>query len=107
MAQNQFILREARDRIRFHSASQFSEAIAQARQIRPGEPLYNQAQEDIDRWSQIIFDLALGRAQVQDYAGAIEAAKLVPTDRLIYTEAQKAIDYWTEQIVVPPAPPIP
>ena len=107
VAQNQFILREARDRIRFHSASQFSEAIAQARQIRPGEPLYNQAQEDIDRWSQIIFDLALGRAQVQDYAGAIEAAKLVPTDRLIYTEAQKAIDYWTEQIVVPPAPPSP
>ena len=103
--QNQFILREARDRIRSHSASQFSEAIAQARQIPPGQPLYDQAQEDIDRWSQIIFDLALGRAQVQDYAGAIEAAKLVPTDRLIYAEAQKAIDYWEAQIVVLPVLP--
>ncbi|MEB3163847.1 MAG: caspase family protein [Prochlorothrix sp.] len=93
---NQKILQTARTLIRGNQASQFSDAIAQARQIKPGEPFYGEAQADIARWSQTIFDLAVGRAQRGDYQGAIAAVQLVPKDGVLGTEAQQAIAYWQE-----------
>lgn len=95
---NQLILRQARSLIQDTQASQFSEAIALARQIAPGQPLYQEAQQDMERWSQVIFDLALGRAQRQDYGAAIEAAQLVPWDQPLYQDAQTAIAYWQQQL---------
>ncbi|HAX86881.1 MAG TPA: peptidase C14 [Cyanobacteria bacterium UBA11370] len=92
---NQQTLAQAKRLIQPNQASLFSQAIAQARQIRPGEPLYNQAQQDITRWSQVILDLAEGRAKQGNFGGAIAAAKLVPgDDPSIYGKAQQAINRW-------------
>jgi tetratricopeptide (TPR) repeat protein len=102
LAQNHRILRSARALVRGNQASLFSDAIAQARKIKPGEPLYDQAQKDIDRWSEVIFDFALGRAQMGDYATAMTAAQLVPTDRPIAAVAKQAITYWQQQIAAHP-----
>ena len=96
--ENQGKLREARALLRDSQASHFSDAISILREIEPGEPLYDQAQTDIDRWSQTIFDFALGRAQEKDYAAAIEAARLVPWDQAQYPDAQAALTYWQEQL---------
>ena len=96
--ENQGLLREARALLRETQASRFSDAISILRQIEPGEPLYDQAQGDIDRWSQMIFDFALGRAQEKDYAAAIEAARLVPWDQAQYPDAQAALLYWQDQL---------
>ncbi|MGA1601920.1 MAG: caspase family protein [Prochlorothrix sp.] len=93
---NQKILQTARTLIRGNQASQFSDAIAQARQIQPGQPFYDEAQADITRWSQTIFDMAVGRAQRGDYQGAIGAVALVPRDGRLGAEAQQAITYWQE-----------
>ena len=92
---NQKILQQARTLIQGNRASQFSDAIAAARQIQPGQPFYDEAQQDVDRWSQTIFDMAVGRAQRGDYRGAMAAVQLVPSDRALGTDAQKALDYWT------------
>jgi len=85
----------ARVPIGTNQASEFGKAILRARQIKPGDPGYGQAQESIDRWSRVILDLATGRAQNGDFAGAIAAAKIVAADRgEIYKEARAAIGQW-------------
>lgn len=95
---NQALLDEARRQIQPVSASLFNDAIETARQIPPGDPYYEQAQLDIDRWSQIILDLAAGRAAVGDINGAIAAAQLVPPDRpALYRQAQENIARWQRQ----------
>lgn len=95
---NQALLAEARRQIQPVSASVFNDAIETARQIPPGDPYYEQAQADIDRWSQIILDLAEGRAATGDINGAIAAAQLVPADRpAIYRQAQENIARWQQQ----------
>jgi hypothetical protein len=58
------------------------------------QPFYAEAQQDIDRWSQLIFDLALGRAEQRDYEGAIVAAQLFPKDRANSKEVEKWIANW-------------
>ncbi|MEQ9000729.1 MAG: caspase family protein [Coleofasciculus sp. B1-GNL1-01] len=98
MEANQRILAQAKGRIQPNQASLFSQAIAQAQKIQPGEPLYQQAQQDIQRWSQVILDLAEGRAKQGNFASAIAAAKLVPsTNPSIYNRAQSAIKTWQTQ----------
>jgi uncharacterized caspase-like protein len=95
---NQALLAEARRQIQPVSASVFNDAIETARQIPPGDPYYEQAQVDIDRWSQIILDLAEGRAATGDINGAIAAAQLVPADRpALYRQAQENIARWQQQ----------
>ncbi|MEQ8971425.1 MAG: caspase family protein [Coleofasciculus sp. C1-SOL-03] len=98
MEANQRILAQAKGRIQPNQASLFSQAIAQAQKIQPGEPLYQEAQQDIQRWSQVILDLAEGRAKQGNFASAIAAAKLVPsTNSSIYNRAQSAIKTWQTQ----------
>lgn len=78
-----------------NQVSQYSEAIALASQIKSGQPLYAQAQDSIERWSQIILDTAQGRANQGNFSGAIAAANLVPKDpQPIYAQAQKSIKQW-------------
>lgn len=92
---NEIALAQARLLIRPNQASLFSRAIAQARRIQPGDPLYAQAQQDVSRWSQVIVDLAEGRAKQGNFKGAIAAAQLVPKDDpAIYTKAQETIKNW-------------
>jgi Caspase domain len=96
---NQITLAQAKGLIQPNQASLFNKAIAQARKIQPGDPLYQQAQEDISRWSQVILDLAEGRAKQGNLQGAIVAAKLVtPDNPSIYAKAQKTIAQWQVSI---------
>ncbi|NJO73740.1 MAG: hypothetical protein HC833_08250 [Leptolyngbyaceae cyanobacterium RM1_406_9] len=81
-----------------NQASDFSQAIVQVRQIRPGQPLYDQAQRSITTWSQVILDLAEGRAGQGNLNSAIAAAQLVPsTNPEVYSAAQQAIAQWQQQ----------
>jgi uncharacterized caspase-like protein len=92
---NQAALDQAKRLIRPNQASLFSKAIVQARTVKPGEPLYQQAKQDITRWSEVILDLAEGRANQGNFGGAIAAAQLVPKDNpSVYAKAQKTITQW-------------
>jgi len=92
---NQADLEQAKRLIRPNQASLFNKAIFQARKVRPGDPLYKQAQQDISRWSGVILDLAEGRAAQKDFGSAIAAAQLVPKDdSSIYSKAQQGIGRW-------------
>ncbi|MBG1242385.1 caspase family protein [Nostoc sp. NZL] len=91
---NQAVLDLAKMSLRQTQASDLSMAIATARKIKPGEPLYDQAQENIKIWSQMILDLAEGRAKQRQYASAIAAARLISKDEAPYAKAQAAINLW-------------
>jgi uncharacterized caspase-like protein len=79
-------------------ASQFSYAIAIARKVPPEDPLYARAQENIDRWGQVILDIARARSQQGKFDMAISAAKLVPRERpALDAEAKQLIEQWQGQ----------
>ncbi|MEH1866750.1 MAG: caspase family protein [Nostoc sp.] len=91
---NQAVLDLAKMSLRQTQASDLSMAIATARKIKTGEPLYEQAQENIKIWSRMILDLAEGRAKQRQYAAAIAAARLITKDEAPYAKAQAAINLW-------------
>ncbi|MDZ8184490.1 MAG: caspase family protein [Nostoc sp. ChiSLP02] len=91
---NQAVLDLAKMSLQETQASDLSLAIATARRIKPGEPLYEQAQENIKIWSRMILDLAEGRAKQRQYANAIAAARLITKDEPLYAKAQAAINLW-------------
>lgn len=92
---NQSTLDQARLLIRASQASLFSQAIVQARNVQPGDPLYEQAQQDILRWSQVILDLAEGRAEQGNFGEAIATAQLVSNDHpAVYAKAQQRLEQW-------------
>ena len=73
-------------------------AIAGAREVKNSDPLYKQAQQNIERWSQVILDIAMDRAQKGNLADAIAAAKMVPPDQTeVLARAQEKIAVWEEQ----------
>ena len=93
--ENQQILDYGKIALSVQQASRFNEAISYARQIEPHTPLYGQAQDSIRDWSQIILDIAQGRAIVGDFEGAIAAAKLIPKDnQTLYKLAQQSLKDW-------------
>jgi hypothetical protein len=87
----------ARKLLRTNQASHFNQAIAQLRQLPPDQPGYDSARQDMNRWSRTIYDLAAGRAEQGDYAGAIAAAKLVPADLDGGAAAQASLGQWQQQ----------
>ncbi|MEH1793283.1 caspase family protein [Nostoc sp.] len=91
---NQAVLDLAKMSLRQTQASDLSMAIATARKIKSGEPLYEQAQENIKIWSRMILDLAEGRAKQRQYAAAIAAARLIVKDEAPYAKAQASINLW-------------
>ena len=92
---NQHPLVEAKSLIEPIQASVFSNAIDMARKVQPDDPLYQQAQQDISRWSQVMMDIAEGRAQKKNFGSAIAAAKMIPQDdSSVHTEAQEAMTQW-------------
>jgi len=94
------ILNSARQIIEPLPASRFNDAIEAARQVPVGDDYYDQAQADITRWSQVILDLAQGRAANGNFEAAIEAANLVPQDQgAVYAQAQSQIQQWQQQQV--------
>ncbi|MBW4686627.1 MAG: caspase family protein [Komarekiella atlantica HA4396-MV6] len=91
---NQALLDLGKMSLRPTQASDLSLAIATARKIQPGEPLYEQAQENIKIWSRMILDLAEGRARQRRYGNAIATAQLITKDEALYAKAQAAINQW-------------
>ncbi|MEM6255918.1 MAG: caspase family protein [Cyanobacteria bacterium P01_D01_bin.156] len=92
------VLAEARRSLNPSQASQFASAIATARQIPSDDPNYEVAQADIRRWSQVILDLAEGRAAETQLQAAIDAATLVPREPAdIYQQAQERIEFWQDR----------
>ena len=92
---NQATLDKAKRLIRYNHVSLFNKAIVQARDIKQGDPLYQQAQQNITRWSEVILDIAEGRAEKGNYGAAIAAAQLIPKDDpSVYAKAQKTVEQW-------------
>ena len=87
-----------RAQLQNNQASHFNRAIGQARKIQPYSPFYEDAKLDIIRWSEVILDIAQGRASRGDFNGAIAAAKLIPQDEasvhFIAQQATKSIGHW-------------
>jgi hypothetical protein len=91
------LLNETRNSSRVSQASDFSRAIAKAQRIRPEDPLYAQAQQDIERWNQVIWDIAQGRASRGNYDSAIAAARLIPARQTaLYPTVQASISQWQQ-----------
>ncbi|TVP65126.1 MAG: peptidase C14 [Nodularia sp. (in: Bacteria)] len=91
---NQAVLDLAKMSLRETQASDLNSAIATASKIEPGEPLYEQAQDNIKIWSRMILDLAEGRAKQKEYKNAIAAAQLISPRQDLYPQAQAAISQW-------------
>jgi uncharacterized caspase-like protein len=94
---NQAVLDLAKMSLRQTQASDLSLAMATARKIPAGEPLYEQAQENIKIWSNMILNLAEGRAKQRQYANAIAAAQLISKNESLYPQAQAAINQWRQE----------
>ncbi|MEM8505342.1 MAG: caspase family protein [Cyanobacteria bacterium P01_D01_bin.1] len=95
---NASVLNDARTSIQPIQASQFSEAIAKARLIQPGEPFYEEAQQNIRSWSQVILDIAEGRATSGNLDSAIAAASVMPYDNAeLYQASKDRIAFWKQR----------
>ncbi len=95
---NASVLTDARTSIQPTQASQFADAIAKARLIKPGQPYYDEAQRDIRSWSQIILDIAEGRATSGNLNGAIAAARVMPADSSEFRQkSQERIVFWQQR----------
>jgi len=92
-----------------NQAADFVEAISIAQLIRQGEPQHPEAQQHIDRWSQVILDMAQGRAErrndsstsiaAENYSAAIATANLIPpSSPEVYRRGQEAIAQWSQSI---------
>ena len=110
LSQARTILSRSREASAENQASDFADAIAKARQIKQGQPLFEEAHIDIDRWSHVILDMAQGRADrannsstpaaAQNYSAAISTAQLVPNDNpKIFAQTQAAIAQWSQLIL--------
>jgi hypothetical protein len=96
-ASSQQVWAEAKTFLKDGSASSFNKAVVKARTIPASDPLYPKAQEDIERWSLTILDIANGRAARGDFQGAIGAAKLMPdVNEPVYNQSKEAIAQWEE-----------
>jgi len=94
---SQQVWAEAKTFLKDGSASSFNKAVVKARTIPASDPLYPRAQEDIQRWSLTILDIANGRAARGDFQGAIGAAKLMPdVNGPVYNQSKEAIAQWEE-----------
>lgn len=94
---SQQVWAEAKAFLKDSSASSFNNAVQAARAIPANDPLYPQAQQDIERWSLTILDIANGRAARGDFLGAIGAAKLMPdVNKPVYNQSKEAIAQWQE-----------
>ena len=92
---SQQVWAEAKTFLKDGSASSFNRAVVKARTIPASDPLYPQAQQDIERWSLVILDIANGRAARGNFSGAIGAAKLMPdVNQAVYNQSKEAIAQW-------------
>ena len=105
------MINRVRETSQQNQASDFVEGIKKVRQIKVGQPFYQEAQQDIDRWSRVILDMAQGRAgrnngelsvreKAENFSGAIASARLIPADRPeLYNQAQQVVGKWSQAIL--------
>ncbi|NJK28472.1 MAG: peptidase C14, partial [Coleofasciculaceae cyanobacterium SM2_3_26] len=75
--------------------SPLNQAVYLAAQVPPEDPLYEQAQQSIQRWSQMIWDIAQARANRGEYSSALSAALLVPKEAPeLKAQADVAANEW-------------
>lgn len=96
---SQEILSQAIARAKGSQASAYNQAIRIARQIRPGDPLYQQAEEQIAIWSQRILKIGRGRTEEGKVQQAMAAFRLVPSATVAYAEAQQEIELLSKRIL--------
>jgi cytoskeletal protein RodZ len=89
-------------------ASQFSRAIASVRELPEDHPFAEHAQSAITRWGRVIWEVAQARAQLEDYQGAIAAAKLVPHDgKQMQQQVQAVLPQWEAKYDIASAQKLP
>lgn len=95
ISSGQSLLNQSKILLKDGSASSFNNAISLARQIPPNDPVYPEAQSDIQRWSGNILDIAKGRAAQGNYQEAIRAAEIVPDfSQPLRQETETLIKEW-------------
>ncbi|WP_421658084.1 caspase family protein [Leptothermofonsia sp. ETS-13] len=83
-------------------ASPYWFAIQEASQIKPDQPDYEEAQQEIAKWSQNILDIANRRASRRKFDTAIMAAALIPQDQPAFIKAEQALDRWCPSLTKQP-----
>lgn len=81
-------------------------AIAEARQVPPGNPVWDQAQTQIKQWQREIettqdqpfLDQAQRLAEQGNLRGAIASAEMIEPGRALYDQAQERMERWQTQI---------
>ncbi|MBK4728306.1 chromosome segregation ATPase [Oxynema sp. CENA135] len=102
-------LERARDLAQLGSVRDLRAAIAEAQLVRQGNPQWQEAKQEIDRWNEQIqitedrpyLQKATDMARYGDRASlmsAIEIARKIPSNRALHDEAQGKIDAWTDEI---------
>lgn len=95
---NQTILDAAQGLIQPGQASTYNRAISVAKQVPPGQPGFDFAQQSMNKWSEEILELAKARAEQGDFTTAIETASLIPELTVAYEDAQDAIQKWQSKV---------
>lgn len=94
---NKALLQTAKGLVKPEQASSYNKAIAAARKIPAGQPVYTEAQKSIAQWSQTILQLAQKRASQGNFNVAVDTASLVPPNTPAYAKARQAIAQWKRQ----------
>lgn len=77
-----------------NQASPYWYAIQEAETIKPGQPDYAQAKQDMALWSRQIMSIARQRGRQGNFDAAIVAVRLIPQDQPVYSEAKSALSRW-------------
>jgi Caspase domain len=72
-------------------------AIAMGQEIPPNSARYQEAQTEIAKWSNEIYQIANAHALKREWQQAIDVAKLVPSRSPMYSAAQGAIRLWERE----------
>jgi len=81
-------LEEARDLAKSNRPELLKKAISIALKISPKSYVKAQAQEEQNRWSRSLLEIAAERFNNQDFAGVISLAQEIPVNTSLYQEAQ-------------------
>ncbi|MBE9040690.1 chromosome segregation ATPase [Oscillatoriales cyanobacterium LEGE 11467] len=111
------VLERARDFARTGSVSDLTSAIAQAQRIPTDNPLWDIAQEEVQRWRGDIETIQdrptltqarqrASRGDVKSLREAIDLARQIGVSRSLYGEAREFIDRWEGEIALQEDRPI-
>jgi Caspase domain len=91
------LLEKARKLAIVDNPDSYVRAIALGQEIPPDSPKYAEAQQEVEKWSKSIYQIANSYALKGDLKQAIDVAKLMPSKSPMYSAAQGAIRLWERQ----------